>query len=81
MYLFTQDVKRVQVGNAEYAAIANIYKKPDHLLNDYEKEISKAAIELVQDDYSLLLNNRGELFNKAKEIVRNGNYQFKKRIF
>ena len=77
MYLFTQDVTRAQVGNAEYAAIAKIYKKPDHLLNDYVKEINKAAIELVQDDYSLLLN-RGELFNKAKEIVRNGNYQFKK---
>ena len=77
MYLFTQDVKSAQVENAEYAAIAKIYKKPDHLLNDYEKEINKAAIELVQDDYSLLLN-RGELFNKAKEIVRNGNYQFKK---
>ena len=74
MYPFTQNVKSAQ---AEYAAIAKIYKKPDHLLNDYEKEINKAAIELVQDDYSLLLN-RGELFNKAKEIVRNGNYQFKK---
>ena len=48
MYLFTQDVTRAQVGNAEYAAIAKIYKKPDHLLNAYEKEINKAAIELVQ---------------------------------
>ena len=47
------------------------------MLNDYEKEINKAAVELVQDDYSLLLN-RGEHFSKAKEVVRNGNYQFKK---